>query len=62
MSPQLRSAWMPPAVAQAPMVMRKRLSARTRTTRRASSGVVMLPSTNAMSYGPRFCRLRASGK
>ncbi len=48
-SARLRSACSPPAVAQAPMVIRKRACSRTRRMRSRSSGVAMLPSTKAMS-------------
>ena len=52
-SARLRSAWMPPAVAQAPIVTRvRRLLADRGAMRSASCGVVMLPSTSATSQGP----------
>ena len=46
---KLRSAWMPPAVAQAPMVTRKREARRTSWMRSASWGVVIEPSTSERS-------------
>src|SRR5216683_3693604 len=49
---KLRRAWMPPAVAQAPMVTRYFEARRTWWIRSASCGVVMDPSTSERSYGP----------
>ena len=49
---KLRSAWMPPAVAQAPMVISVRDWRRTSCSRSASCGVVTEPSTSDTSYGP----------
>src|SRR5215469_12039717 len=49
---KLRSAWMPPAVAQAPMVTRYFEARRTCWIRSLSCGVVMDPSTSERSYGP----------
>src|ERR1700693_3225386 len=46
---KLRSAWMPPAVAQAPMVTRARDCRRTVCRRCASCGVVTEPSTSDRS-------------
>ncbi len=62
MSTKLRSAWMPPEMAQAPIVTSYRDSSRTRWMRRSSSGVVIEPSTSERSYGPGSARLLASGK
>jgi hypothetical protein len=41
----LRSAWIPPAVAQAPIAMSRRERARMSRMRSASCGVVIEPST-----------------
>ena len=59
---KLRSAWMPPAVAQAPMVISVRDCLRTACSRSASCGVVTEPSTSDTSYGPRMTPRVASGK
>src|SRR6478672_6968154 len=53
---------MPPAVAQAPMVTRKRDMRRTSWMRSASCGVVIDPSTSERSYGPFTTARDASGK
>src|SRR6266699_2209046 len=53
---------MPPAVAQAPMVMSVRDWSRIRWIRSASCGVVTEPSTSEMSYGPGWPALDASVK
>jgi len=45
----LRSAWIPPAVAHAPMVTRIRDWSRIRRMRSASCGVVIDPSTSETS-------------
>jgi hypothetical protein len=58
----LRSAWIPPAVAQAPIVIKNFDWRRTSRIRSASCGVVIEPSTSATSYGPGAMRLDASGK
>src|SRR6516162_8369585 len=55
-SAKFRRAWMPPAVAQAPIVTRRRERRRTRRIRSASAGVVIEPSTSERSYGPRIIR------
>ena len=57
-SAKLRSAWMPPAVAQAPIVTRRFDCARTSRIRSASSRVVTEPSTSDRSYGPVADRAR----
>ena len=44
-SAKLRSAWIPPAAAQAPIVIRRPEAARISRMRRASSAVVIDPST-----------------
>jgi hypothetical protein len=49
MSAALRSAWMPPAVAQAPSVTSSPERARMSRMRSASCSVVTDPSTNEMS-------------
>ncbi len=46
------SAWMPPAVAQAPIVTSFRERRRTSLIRSASCAVVTEPSTSERSYGP----------
>ena len=46
---KLRSAWMPPAVAQAPIETRNREDCRTSWMRSASWGVVTDPSTRETS-------------
>ena len=51
-SAKLRSACMPPAVAQAPIVISTRDCSRTRWMRSTSSAVVTDPSTSDTSYGP----------
>src|SRR5579862_1737155 len=51
---------MPPEVAQAPIVTRKRDAARTCWMRCASSAVVIDPSTSDRSYGPGSTWLDAS--
>jgi len=61
-SAKFRRAWMPPAVAQAPIVTRRRERRRTRRIRSASAGVVIEPSTSERSYGPRIIRRDASAK
>ena len=61
-SDQLRSAWIPPAVAHAPIVTSSREARRTRAIRSTSCGVVIEPSTSDRSYGPRIRYLDASGK
>ncbi len=61
-SPKFRRAWMPPAVAHAPMVIRRRETARTCWMRSISSGVVTEPSTRETSYGPSTTARVASGK
>src|SRR6478672_7806004 len=61
-SAKLRSAWMPPAVAQAPIVTRKRDILRTSWMRSASCAVVIEPSTRERSYGPLTTARDASGK
>src|SRR3990172_6731127 len=48
----LRSAWMPPAVAQAPIVTRSFDAVRISRMRSASFAVVIEPSTRERSYGP----------
>ena len=48
-SAKFRSAWMPPEVAQAPIVTSLRDFARTSLIRSASSGVVIEPSTSERS-------------
>jgi hypothetical protein len=52
MSAKFRSAWMPPAVAQAPMEISRRERARISRMRSASSAVVIDPSTIDRSYSP----------
>src|SRR5271165_6578972 len=59
---KLRSAWMPPAVAQAPIVTRNLEARRMPWMRSASCGVVMEPSTRERSYGPLSTARDASGK
>src|SRR5512143_2464097 len=59
---KLRSAWMPPAVAQAPIVTRKRDCLRTCWMRSASCEVVIEPSTSVTSYGPFTTSREASRK
>ena len=54
-SATLRSAWMPPLVAHAPIVTSSRLRSRMSRMRSASCAVVMLPSTSVTSHGPS-CR------
>ena len=49
MFPQFRSAWMPPEVAQAPMVTRKRHWRRISPIRSTSWAVVIEPSTKPTS-------------
>src|SRR5689334_11531153 len=61
-SAKLRRAWMPPAVAQAPIVTRTWEAARTAWMRSASAGVVIEPSTSDTSYGPWTEALDASRK
>src|SRR6185437_5414689 len=56
------NAWMPPAVAHAPIVIRYFDARRTAWIRSASCGVVMDPSTNDRSYGPFTTFRDASGK
>ena len=46
------SAWIPPAVAQAPIVISTFDVRRTSRIRSASCGVVIEPSTSETSYGP----------
>jgi len=46
---QFRNAWIPPAVAQAPIVTKCRERRRTRSMRLASAGVVIEPSTSERS-------------
>jgi hypothetical protein len=58
---KLRSAWMPPAVAQAPMVKSLLDARRIAWIRSASWGVVIDPSTSDRSYGHRARRLREIG-
>ena len=48
-SAKLRRAWIPPAVAQAPMQTRTREAARISAMRRASRSVVTDPSTSDTS-------------
>src|SRR5271165_4265678 len=59
---KLRSAWIPPAVAQAPIVTRNLEARRMPWMRSASCGVVMEPSTRDRSYGPLTTAREASGK
>src|SRR5271165_1803808 len=59
---KLRSAWMPPAVAQAPIVTRNLEARRMPWIRSASCEVVMEPSTRERSYGPLATAREASGK
>ena len=61
-SAKLRSAWIPPAVAQAPIVTSIREASRILTMRRASRSVVTDPSTRDTSYGPSTSALVASVK
>jgi hypothetical protein len=61
-SPKLRRAWIPPAVAQAPIVITRAETARTCWMRSSSSGVVIEPSTRETSYGPSTTARVASGK
>ena len=61
-SAKLRSAWMPPAVAQAPIVTSRRDMLRTLCMRSRSSGVVIEPSTSERSYGPSTVARLASRK
>ena len=51
-SRKFRSAWIPPAVAQAPIVTRTLDARRIWWILSASCGVVIDPSTSARSYGP----------
>ena len=62
MSPKLRNAWIPPLVAQAPMVTTVRDISRTCPMRSISSRVVTEPSTSDTSYGPSTTARVASGK
>jgi hypothetical protein len=62
MSAPLRSAWMPPAVAHAPMVTSRPDWRRMSTMRSASWAVVIEPSTSDTSYGPSTIVDVASGK
>ncbi len=48
-SAKLRSAWMPPLVAQAPIVTKRREALRTSWMRSASAVVVTEPSTSETS-------------
>src|SRR5215470_20160381 len=59
---KFRSAWMPPAVAHAPMVTRYFEARRTCWMRSASCCVVMEPSTSERSYGPLTTAREASAK
>src|SRR5208283_2029222 len=59
---KLRNAWIPPAVAQAPIVTRNLEAHRIPWIRSASCGVVMEPSTSERSYGPLTTAREASGK
>src|SRR5271167_967420 len=59
---KLRNAWIPPAVAQAPIVTRNFEFRRTCWMRSASCGVVMDPSTSERSYGPFNTARDASAK
>ena len=61
-SAKLRSAWMPPATAQAPMATRTRDCSLISRMRSASLAVVMDPSTIDTSYGPATTALDASRK
>ena len=61
-SAKFRSAWIPPEVAQAPIVTSRRDLARTSLIRSASSGVVIEPSTSERSYGPSTVPRVASRK
>jgi hypothetical protein len=61
-SAKLRNAWMPPAVAQAPMVTRTPDCSRISRIRRSSAAVVIEPSTSETSYGPPITALEASAK
>ena len=45
-------AWIPPAVAHAPIVTSRWVTARSRAISSACSGVLIEPSTNRTSYGP----------
>ena len=56
------SAWIPPAVAQAPIVISVFDCFRTWRIRSASCAVVIEPSTSDTSYGPGFVALDASRK
>ena len=56
------SAWIPPAVAQAPIVTRRFESARTSLIRSASCAFVTEPSTSERSYGPSTRAAPASRK
>src|SRR3990172_11346180 len=58
----LRSAWMPPAVAQAPIVTRSFDAVRIARMRSASFAVVIEPSTRERSYGPLTSAREASRK
>ena len=62
MSAWLRSAWIPPAVAQAPIVTSRREAARISRMRSASWAVVTDPSTRDRSYGPSTVARVASRK
>src|SRR5215468_11579018 len=59
---KFRSAWITPAVAQAPTVTRERDALRTFRIRSASCFVVIDPSTSDRSYGPLMTVLEASRK
>src|SRR5918911_4305296 len=59
---KLRNAWIPPEVAQAPIVTRYFEARRTSRILSLSCGVVIDPSTNDISYGPCTIALEASGK
>ena len=56
------SAWIPPEVAQAPIVTSRFDFARTSLIRSTSCGVVIEPSTKERSYGPSTSPLVASRK
>ena len=61
-SAKLRSAWIPPDVAHAPIVMSAPDWRRISWIRSASCGVVIEPSTSERSYGPSTTALVASRK
>src|ERR1043166_684546 len=61
-SAKFRSAWIPPDVAHAPIVIRNFEERRTCWIRSASWGVVIEPSTSDTSYGPLTTARDASGK